>query len=174
MNTIEGCKQAVLSEYIVTRILLVQDDPCFCDVVSDYLKPYGSEKWEYAMNGTSAAQMLAARHFDIALINATLPDASGIELARLACNEDTPVLMISENTNISNELKRLDYQFLQKPFSFDVLVAESKRVMLKCADHSDSLRSVATSQVNLQTLMAEIAESNQRFDSIMKNLGYVK
>ena len=116
--------------------------------------------------------MMLAGGFDIALINATLPDASGIELAKLAA---TPVLMLSETPRISRKLARLGLQFMEKPFGVDALLAESKRVMLeRGADTAPVDPPKATAVPDLEALRAEIAEAHRQFDAIVKHLGYLK
>ena len=159
----------------MTRMLLVQDDPLFCRKVSEYLKSSTRDEVEYALTGRLGAKLISRGQFDIALISATLPDASGIELAKLASNENISVLMLSENSGISEELKRLNFRYLESPFSLDALLSETKRVVLECRENTAVARScMAMVEGNLEALRVEIAESNRLFDAILARLGYCK
>jgi DNA-binding response OmpR family regulator len=159
-------------------MLLVQDDPLFCKLIAKYLKSSNTDDLKYALTGTLGARMIAGGAFDIALINATLPDISGIELAMLARNENVAVLMLSQNTRVSEELKQFDYQYLQRPFSFRTLLSESKRVVQEsrasfCRSRAIvSMPNIAAAEANLEALRLEMVESNRMFDAIVARLGY--
>lgn len=159
----------------MARMLLVQDDHLFCEKICDYVRAGLNDEVEYALTGMVGAEMIAHRQFDVALISATLPDAWGIELARLASNEKISVLMLSENSNISKKLKRLQYRYLQKPFSVDVLLSETRHVIRESRQNIAASRScAATVEANMEALRIEIAEANQLFDAILARLGYCK
>lgn len=116
--------------------------------------------------------MIVAGGFDIALIDATLPDASGVALAKMA---PMPVLMLSDNPRISQALQRLGLQFLQKPFSGDVLLAEVTRVLLeRAAQRPIDPPVVPIAPADLEALRAEAAQANRQFDAIVRHLGYPK
>lgn len=160
----------------MTRMLLVQDDPVFRGVISRYLKKSNVlDKLEYALTGVLGARKIAAGRFDIAMINVTLPDTSGLELAELASNENISVLMLSEGPGISEELNRLAYRYLERPFSSDVLLAESKRVILERKRNICQVKtSAAMLHANLRALQAEVDDAHRRFDTIIAQLGYLK
>jgi DNA-binding response OmpR family regulator len=156
-------------------MLLVQDDPVFCDNMRDYLQSPVLVEFEHAPTGKLGARMIASGRFDIALINATLTDMPGIELAARAANENLAVLMLSDNWRISEELARLGYRFLEVPCLFDTLLAEAKRLMQEHADYMTRLRSsTAVAEASLQALRAEVAEAHRRFDTIVGHLGYLR
>ena len=153
-------------------MLLVHGDRNLCDRISKAMKSHGSAMLQSASTAVLGASMIIDGGFDIALINAILPDASGIELARLTA---TPVLMLSESARISRELQRLGLQFLQTPFGVDVLLAESNRVMLERAAQMRQVKlPMATTALNLESLRAETAQAHREFDAIVKHLGYLR
>ncbi len=156
-------------------MLLVQDDPVFRDVMSGHLKQYNAvDELEYALTGMLGARKIAGGRFDIAMINVTLPDTSGLELARLAANENMSVLMLSENPGISEELHRLNYQYLEKPFSSDRLLTESRRVMIENRRNTSRIKtSSAMLHANLKALQAEVESAHRQFDTIVSRLGYL-
>jgi DNA-binding response OmpR family regulator len=159
----------------VARILLVQDDPVFCDGMKNYLESRAAMEIEHAPSGMLGAKMMAGGRFDVALINATLPDTPGIELAQVAANENTAVLMLSDNRRISRKLTRLGYRFLERPFSFDALLGESGRLIREREESISQIRSsTAIAEASLRALRAEVAEAHRLFDAIIGHLGYIR
>jgi DNA-binding response OmpR family regulator len=156
-------------------MLLVQDDPVFCDNVRDYLQSRALVEFEHAPTGKLGTKMITGGRFDIALINATLADMPGTELAARAANENIAVLMLSDNWRISKQLARLGYRFLEIPCSFDTLLAEARQLMREHAENMTQLGlSAAIAEANLQALRAEVAEAHRRFDTIVGHLGYLR
>lgn len=159
----------------MTRMLLVQDDPLVCKPISKCLKSRGADELKWARTGRLAVRMITRAWCDVAIISATMPDMSGIDLAKLAQNENIAVLMLSPNPGLSEELKRLDYRYLQKPFTFHALLSEAKRAARETkASTSSATQSVTIAEANLEVLKAEMAESHRRFDAIVARLGYWK
>ena len=158
----------------MARMLLVEDDPVFCDVVAERLKCCAFGEFKYALTGTLGAKMMIGGRFDIAMINATLPDTSGIELAKLAVNEDISVLMLSENPCISARLKQLDYRYLERPFSFNLLASEVQNVLLEHECLNRCRTAASGMEAKFLALQAEVAESHRLFDAIIAHLGYLK
>jgi DNA-binding NtrC family response regulator len=61
-----------------------------------------------ATTGRSGRRLLTGKGFDLAIIDLVLPDASGIALAAIAANENTPVLFITGRPNVTARLKPHD------------------------------------------------------------------
>ena len=100
------------------------------------------------------------------MTSATLPDASGIELADLGPS-DTP--------HIGRNLARLWWQFLERPFAADFMLARAKRVVLRrSAMMPPTEPRLAASALEVETLLAEVVEAHLRFDAIVRQLGYLK
>ena len=72
----------------MAKILVIDDDPMVCGVITNRLLDGGSEA-EWAACRRLGAQMLAGDRFDLALIDGTLAEASGAALAEIAANENT-------------------------------------------------------------------------------------
>jgi DNA-binding response OmpR family regulator len=158
----------------LAKILLVQDDPGFRDDISDYLKNRATVELAHAPTGAQGAAMIAGGSFDVAVIDANLPDMSCIELAKLAANENIPVLMLSGNRRVSEELRRLDYRFLETPCSADVLLSESRRLLREREENIGPVRSsTAIAERSLRALRAEVTEAYRLFDAIVLQLGYL-
>jgi len=85
------------------RILVVEDNPDYADVIGELLRDdeYPSDV-AYASNLHAALDRVTRERFDVVLLDLTLPDSSGIEgLNRLA--ERAPLLPVVVLTAIDNE-----------------------------------------------------------------------
>ena len=157
----------------MARMLLVQHDRRFSEAFLNRVRADSTDEVECALNGEVAAKMIVSGQFEAALISATMPDASGIELAKLAVNENLPVLMLSDNRNVSEELRRLDFRYLEHPFTVEALLWESRQIAFNSKRNvSRAKSSLAKLEANLNLLKAEVAESNRLFDAIIARLGY--
>jgi DNA-binding response OmpR family regulator len=118
------------------RILLVDDDPKLCRLVSDYLKPFGFETTavhtgpeglEAALGGTYAAVIL----------DCMLPGIDGFEvLRRLRRQSTVPVLMLTALGDESDRIVGLELgadDYLPKTFSTRELLARLRAVTRRSA-----------------------------------------
>ncbi len=149
------------------KILLVDDDPAVCEVIKDFLQEWAETTVDCALDGTLGAQKLQQKHFDLALIDGALPSVSGLQLAEIAANENTPVLLLSGHPDFNQKFHSFGYPYLPKPFSLDQLLSESKRVI---AETSENIRRVKASaarmQANAEALKAAVAESQRLLGAI--------
>jgi DNA-binding NtrC family response regulator len=151
----------------MAKVLLVQYDNLLNYLIPEGLRHGLDADVAVVETGLKALDMIEREHFDIALINATLPDIPGLRVAQVAANQDIPSLLLSGHPEISAELLRHGFPFLQKPFSLDVLVQETKNVI---QETRNNIRRVTESamklQQNLAALTAEIAKTRQSMDKL--------
>ncbi len=106
------------------RVLIVDDEPVICDLISEDLSDLGY-LCEVAPDGNSALHKMAKDRFDITLLDIKLPEVSGIDvLKEIKSKYDSAIIMITAiddvNTAVeSMKLGALDY--IVKPFSLDAL-----------------------------------------------------
>jgi DNA-binding response OmpR family regulator len=106
------------------HVLIVDDEPAICDLLSEDLSELGY-LCEIAPDGNSALQKMAKDKYDITLLDIKLPGISGIELLReINSRYNSAVIMITAiddvNTAVeSMKLGALDY--IVKPFELDML-----------------------------------------------------
>jgi DNA-binding NtrC family response regulator len=124
------------------------------------------------LNGTLAVPLIENQRFDMALINASFPAGpSGVELARLAVNRTIPVLLISGDPGVSAQLKDAGYHYLQKPFTVESLLDETRRALHDPHENIRRLRaSGAKAETNLNRLLADIAGSRRLWDEVASKL----
>lgn len=149
----------------VVKIVIVDDEYLVCDVIADGMRSLLGATVETAFTGRDAAALLENDEFNLAIIDATLPDMSGLDLARLAANRDVPVVLISGDAGISLRLAQFDYPFLVKPFSISALIMVSSRVI---AESQENIHRIKMSTAKLiasdQLLTASSAALRQRLD----------
>ncbi len=109
-------------------IAVIDDEAAFCEVIKEALEN-ADVTVRFAMTGALGAEMLQQQSFDLALIDVELPDASGIALAEIAANENTPVVFMSGDLNVIDGLDDWGMPYLEKPFRLAALQAEAVRVM---------------------------------------------
>jgi DNA-binding NtrC family response regulator len=151
----------------MTKILVVDDDAMICDVVAGCFEDLPDTEVQCALRGDVGAQKIQAEHFDLALIDGTLPEISGLGLAAVAANENTPALVLAGHPETIEQLDRFGYPYLAKPFSLERLLSESVRVM---ADASENIRrikaSVTSMQAGVADLKATLAETRRLVDRL--------
>jgi DNA-binding response OmpR family regulator len=151
----------------MARILVVDDEPMLCDLFRGWLQESLGADVACSLTGTLAAQMMVGRGFNLALIDAVLPDASGIALAALAANHNTPALLMSGHPEIIDKLDRCGFPTLKKPFPSSRLLAEASSIMRHAAENILAVQaSAAEMRVRTQALKAAMDESHRLADAI--------
>jgi DNA-binding response OmpR family regulator len=144
------------------RILVIDDDPAVCELITACFQELAGTAVDYALDGLLGAQKLQQGHFDLALIDGALPTVSAFQLAGIAANENTPVLILSGHPEYTEKFHSFDYPYLAKPFSLDQLLFESRRVIAEASENIRRVKaSAARMQANVEALKASIAESQR-------------
>jgi DNA-binding response OmpR family regulator len=109
------------------RILLVEDEPLIAKFVSRGLRAEGYTT-SVAATGDEALAELAAREWDLVVLDLMLPGRDGFEVLEgaLEADPDLPVLVLSARNGVETKVAALDAgacDYLAKPFSFDELLA---------------------------------------------------
>jgi DNA-binding response OmpR family regulator len=144
------------------KVLVVDEEPAVCDAFAAGLRDGLGAEVETALSGPLGATMIANGGFDLAIIDGMLPSLSGLELARLAVNENIPVVLTSASPETSHAFYELDYPFLAKPFSISTLLLVSRQAML---EKRENIRRVKSSAIKLlasaEALPAVMVESER-------------
>ena len=111
------------------RILLVEDDPYFSGILSDYLSHVGFEVLA-AADGLAGLELAQKERVDLVLTDVLMPRLSGLELAarikELGAEEAPPVLLMSavyqDESDIQSNLRQCGADdYLIKPFTMEEL-----------------------------------------------------
>ncbi|MCB9452359.1 MAG: response regulator transcription factor [Anaerolineaceae bacterium] len=116
-----------------TKILLVEDDPNICKLISDYL---GSQGYEVAVmtDGPEALEYVKERGLPhLALIDLILPTTHGFDLSgKLKAMADVPIIFVtssSDTDTIVQGLRRYAEDFIVKPFELREMEARIQAVL---------------------------------------------
>jgi DNA-binding response OmpR family regulator len=114
------------------RVLVVDDEPTVREVVQRYLERDGYQV-EAAADGTGALDALAARPFDLVVLDLMLPGVDGLEICRtIRAAGPTAVIMLTAKGDEADRIVGLELgadDYVVKPFSPRELVARVRSVL---------------------------------------------
>nr|WP_321410488.1 response regulator transcription factor [uncultured Carboxylicivirga sp.] len=115
------------------KILIIEDELDLLEEISSYLL---KEDYicEVACNYKDALEKLQIYHYDIAIVDITLPGGSGLSLIELLkkTNTDSGILIISAKNSLDDKLKGLEIgadDYITKPFHLAELNARIKAII---------------------------------------------
>lgn len=117
------------------RVLIADDDPAVRDLLRHHLKREG---WSVvaANDGEQAAQALKTEHFDLVLLDVSMPFLSGFDLLRSlqeSAGAGAPnVVLLTAQSHEQAQIRAFDLgadDFVAKPFSPAVLVSRLRRLV---------------------------------------------
>ena len=123
------------------KVLLIEDDVEYCDLLREYLTPDGFEL-EAVHNGQHALSYAGSKDYDIIILDVMLPGLNGIEVLRKLREEvSTPVLMLTARGDEVDRIIGLEMgadDYLAKPCNPRELLARLKAI-LRRIEKSDEL-----------------------------------
>lgn len=114
------------------EILMIEDDLELAEVLSDYLKQHGINVTNYdePYTGMSA---LATKHFDLLLLDLTLPNLDGLEVCKkVARQKNIPIIISSARSDVNDKVRALDNgadDYIPKPYDPKELVARIQSLL---------------------------------------------
>ena len=117
---------------VVTRILLVDDDPHLVPLIQRGLAYEGFEVYT-AMDGEAALDAARTHQPHIVLLDIAMPGPDGFEVCRrLRLHDDIPIIMLTARDEVTDKVNALNLgadDYLPKPFAFDELLARIRAVL---------------------------------------------
>jgi DNA-binding response OmpR family regulator len=114
------------------QLLVVDDDPEICDLVTMYLGKHGYSVDSVA-DGKAMDDWLARQRPDLVILDLMLPGEDGLSIARrLRESADLPIIMVSARGEEVDRIVGLEIgadDYMTKPFSPRELVARVKAVL---------------------------------------------
>ncbi|MDK2847590.1 MAG: two-component system, NtrC family, response regulator AtoC [Desulfuromonadales bacterium] len=107
------------------RMLIVDDDPAFCELLEEILAGQGHRVWN-GRNVAAARDVLQREEIDVVLTDLNMPGEGGIDFcAELHANRpDLPVVIMTAFGSLETAIAALRagaYDFVTKPVDFDLL-----------------------------------------------------
>jgi CheY-like chemotaxis protein len=150
----------------MTNVLVIDNDPRIRDLIGTVLLN-DWVKLEYASTAQTGADLLRARRFDLAILDAMLSRISELDLPALAANENTPILFMTSETAEQKIVGRSDYSFIQKKFIKDHLPQQFAHILLESRNNTNLVKaSAAKIHANTEALVNIIADSERLITKI--------
>jgi len=149
------------------RILLVEDDPNFGNILKEYLMINGYEV-TLAKNGIEGFEKFKKEDFDLCLLDVMMPYKDGFTLAKeiREKNEIIPLIFLTAKTMKEDVLKGFKIgadDYLSKPFDSEVLLAKIKsilgrRVMVASPDSEEMEFAIGSFNLNAKLRLLSYKE----------------
>ncbi len=123
------------------RILLVEDDPALCEVMTQSLQSLG-HRVEAATSVVAAQHWWRVQCFDAVLLDLNLPDGSGLTALREARGrgDKTPVIVLTARNRTEERIAGLDAgadDYMGKPFEMAEVEARLRALVRRTAGADD-------------------------------------
>jgi UDP-3-O-acyl N-acetylglucosamine deacetylase len=133
----------------MATVLVVDDEPQIRNSLRGILSEEGLRVLE-ATNGRQALELIQQESPEVVLLDIWMPDVDGMELLEALQSAATPpqVIMISGHGNIETAVRATKlgaFDFIEKPFSLDALLAVVNRAL---ESHKRSSRAISTTSVD--------------------------
>ena len=146
---------------ISRRILVADDDPVYREVAAEALENAG-HKVMSAQHGGEAIKMLAAEHFDAAIVDLSMPVADGLQvIASIRSgtkNPHIPVIVITGHDDaiaVGRAYTAGATSFLTKPLNW-VLFTPHVEFVLRASQTEDELRQASAAAAFLSNLKSQM------------------
>ena len=123
------------------RIVIIDDDPSFRQMLSEQLAELGGYQCEVAPNGEAGLKIALDQHVDLVLLDMDLPDHGGLAVCRQLREQGmmAPIVTVTANDSEKAIIASLDAgasDCVVKPFKIGVLLARMRAHIRQFA-HSD-------------------------------------
>jgi two-component system response regulator MprA len=129
---------------IVTRILVVDDEPAVRDALDRALR---LERYDVAVaaDGQEALDRMAQDRYDAVVLDVAMPRVDGLEVSRRLreAGNRTPVLMLTARATVDDRVAGLDAgadDYLVKPFALRELTARLRALLRRGEPEGEPLR----------------------------------
>jgi len=127
------------------RILVVDDDPVVCSVVTETLGHLGYDI-DAAHSGKEVSRFLSSKTYPIVLCDILLPDTNGLELMSeiRELNPDTFVILFTGHASVDlakEAIRQGAYDFITKPFTRDEILEAVQRAEREQRVHFSTITS---------------------------------
>lgn len=140
-----------MGENVDAKILLVDDEEEFCDILSERLGNRGM-KVNTANSGEDAVARVEDQNFDAIIVDLAMPGIDGLETLRQIKEKrpDLEIIMLTGHATVQNSIEAMKLgaeDLLEKPVDLDTLMekikaAKHKRMVVLEKKTSDELKKI--------------------------------
>jgi two-component system OmpR family response regulator len=134
------------------NILMIEDDPEFAELLSEYLSQFDIKitNYEDPFLGLSAG----VKKYDLMILDLTLPGMDGLEVCEEVVRKyDLPVIISSARSDISDKVKSFElgaYDYLPKPYDPKEMYARIMSILNRVNKDKDSKSSLPKSDFEIR------------------------
>jgi DNA-binding NtrC family response regulator len=158
----------------MARILLVDDEPSILTVLTTLLKAEGYEVFS-ALGGEKATELLNNEEFDLLLSDIRMAPINGMELLKLAHDEqpNLSVIMLTAYGSVETAIEALKlgaFDYVTKPFKVDELLITVQRAIeyRKAVVENADLKAQLGTRYRLENIVAESAAMQNVCDMVQR------
>jgi DNA-binding NtrC family response regulator len=145
------------------QVLVIDDDSSVREIITETLQEWPGTNVICAHDGIEGAEKLRERHFDLALIDGFVSGLSSIQLAEVAANENTPVLLLlSGHPDVKRTATAFGFPYFTKPFSVSQLLMSSRDALAQVHENVARVKASAVRmQASIEAAEATLAETHK-------------
>jgi DNA-binding response OmpR family regulator len=149
---------------LMTRVLVVDDEPIVRDVVVRYLRGAGYETIE-AGDGDAARRLIESEAPELVVLDVMLPGTDGLALCRwIRASGDLPVILLTARGDESDRIVGLDLgadDYVTKPFSPRELTARVRTVLRRAQDTAPVAARLVFDNLELDAAAREVRRDGE-------------
>jgi DNA-binding response OmpR family regulator len=124
----------------MANVLIVEDDPSINELLYRNLSLVG-HRCTRSYDGNEALAHLEETQFDIILLDILLPGTDGLNLMQRRPDKETPVIMLTARSSLSDKIKGLTLgadDYIVKPFETLEVIARIEAVLRRTKRHDST------------------------------------
>jgi DNA-binding NtrC family response regulator len=154
----------------MTKVLVVDNDPQICELVADLMEVDLAAEVNRAMTGTAAAEAIDGGAFSLAIIDVSMPEVSGFDLATRAANRNIPSLLCTGHPDALILLQEHGFPHVAKPFKVADLLHEAAKAITATAENIARVKASAEKMLATAEGLRDAIEESRRLVAQSKAL----
>ncbi len=151
----------------MSRLFLLEDDCSLINGLSFALKKQGFEL-EIARTMKEAETLWADGKYDLAILDAALPDGSGFDLCQtIRRTSKTPIMFLTaadEETDIIMGLDLGGDDYVTKPFKLAVFLSRINALLRRSENFNTAMTELNSHEIEVKLLSGEVYKRGKRLD----------
>lgn len=161
----------------MAKILLVEDEPDFSTLISEWLKASDHHVIDAVPKGEEALDLLRFYKFDLIILDWMLPGMSGLEVCKAfrSTGGTTPVLMLTAKKHVDEKEAGLDAgadDYLTKPFELKELSARIRALLRRPVAFSGTV--LKAGDVTMDTASYKVTRSGEDIQLLPKEFALLE